>query len=112
MGRLLTKAISARCPVDAKCKGFTALHLLVRSRHDDPEAVRVLLQVKADLNAKDSPGENTPLDIAIKNRASAEIIGLLGGEIPNEACELSNASDPVRTIADLSQEQCAMLFLG
>merc|ERR1712224_324860 len=105
---LITKALSARCPVNAKCQGFTALHLLVRSRHDDPEAVRVLMKAEADLNAKSSPGENTPLDTAMKNRASAEIIRLLGGEIPNEASELLKASDPVRKIADLSQEQRSM----
>eukprot|EP00746_Dinoflagellata_sp_MGD_P065563 gnl/MRDRNA2_/MRDRNA2_27307_c0_seq1.p1 gnl/MRDRNA2_/MRDRNA2_27307_c0~~gnl/MRDRNA2_/MRDRNA2_27307_c0_seq1.p1 ORF type:complete len:528 (+),score=87.89 gnl/MRDRNA2_/MRDRNA2_27307_c0_seq1:58-1641(+) len=109
---LITKALSVGCPVNAKCKGFTALHLVLRSRHDNPEAICILIQAKADLSAKSSPGNNTPLDIALKNRAPVEIVGLLGGAITRGASEQSKARDQVQTVADLSQEQCAMLFLG
>eukprot|EP00746_Dinoflagellata_sp_MGD_P027321 gnl/MRDRNA2_/MRDRNA2_16446_c0_seq1.p1 gnl/MRDRNA2_/MRDRNA2_16446_c0~~gnl/MRDRNA2_/MRDRNA2_16446_c0_seq1.p1 ORF type:complete len:127 (-),score=21.21 gnl/MRDRNA2_/MRDRNA2_16446_c0_seq1:182-562(-) len=110
---LIAKALNAGCPVNAMSKGFTALHLLVRSRHDNPEAVRALLQAQADLNSKSGAGNNTPLEIAIKNCATEEIIRLLGGNAFTADCQPSKASSTFScTVADLSEEQRAMLFLG
>jgi len=100
-------AVGAGCPVDALYKGSTPLHLLART-HSDPEAFRILVEAKADLNAKNSPGQSTPLDIASKNRASAEIIQLLGGESKSGGY----TSGQVRSVADLSPEQLEMLCIS
>eukprot|EP00746_Dinoflagellata_sp_MGD_P085332 gnl/MRDRNA2_/MRDRNA2_33784_c0_seq1.p1 gnl/MRDRNA2_/MRDRNA2_33784_c0~~gnl/MRDRNA2_/MRDRNA2_33784_c0_seq1.p1 ORF type:complete len:537 (+),score=123.72 gnl/MRDRNA2_/MRDRNA2_33784_c0_seq1:82-1611(+) len=117
--KLICKAVGAGCAVDALYKGSTPLHLLART-HSDPEAFRILIEAKADLNAKNSPGQSTPLDIASKNRASAEIIQLLGGKSPQEASQFSNASGyvsrdgsgAVQSVADLSPEQLEALCIG
>lgn len=110
---LLNKVIEARAELDRKDTkmGLTALHLAARSRQH--EAIRVLVEARADLTEATAGGK-TAAELAETNGAPPATVALLRGSAAPSTESASDTAEKAaapQTLDSLTPEQRAMLFI-
>lgn len=104
-----TKRVLAWADVNCQDKqGFSALHLAVRARK--AEVIRLLVKSRADLKQQ-TAAQKTSAELGAINGLSGELMSLLRGEAPQEASDDESPVSHPQTIAGMSAEQRAMLFI-